>query len=177
SLSLLGGLIACGALMAYGVTEEVPIGSVGGSVTMKENGKALPGALVTLEPIYKGDDESPIRIRHTETNADGTFSIKGVVAGDYLLTISGQAHEMEQHPIRVAEGARTEKAFPLPPMKPYLETYASQHVYTPTEAPKFQVKGFYEKGDLTFTAFRLDIGKCPWYGNGRKNNFRCPGLS
>lgn len=158
-LSFLGGLVACGALMAYGVSEEVPIGSLSGKVTMKENGRPLPGAMVTVAPIYKGEPDSPIRIRRAETDKDGNFTVKNLVAGDYLVTLSGRAHEMGDHPVRVEEGKRTEKTFPLPPIKPYLEVYASQHVFTPEETPKFTVKGFFEKGDLAFTAYKLDIQK------------------
>ena len=52
-LSLLLGAALCVALLAAGVTQEVPMGALHGKLTMKENGKVLPKAFVTLE--YKGE--------------------------------------------------------------------------------------------------------------------------
>lgn len=164
----IAAMAAGGGLLAYGITEEVPIGGLQGKVLMKENGKPLPGALVTLEPIYTGDDESPLRIRRADTNKDGTFSLKNLRAGDYLLTITGDAHEMSREPVKVVEGKRKETTFHLKPIDPYLDLYVSQHVFTPAESPSFQVKGFFEKGDVTFTSYKLDMNKVLAAGNLRQ---------
>lgn len=168
SLGLVAGLGVCGALLAYGVTEEVPIGGLAGKVLMKENGRPLPGALVTLEPIYTGDDDSPLRIRKIDTNADGTFRLKSLRSGQYLLTITGDAHEMSREPINVTEGKSKDSTFRLDPMAPYLDLYVSQHVCTPNESPKFQIKGFFDKGDITFTSYKLDMNKVLEAGNLRQ---------
>lgn len=167
ALVLALGIGVCGGLLAYGVTEEVAVGGLSGKVVMKENGRPLPNAVVTLEPVYKGEDiDTPIRIHRAETDQDGSFRINGIVSADYLLTITGDAHSMSRKPVKVTEGKRSEGDFRLEPIDPYLDLYASQHVYTPQESPKFQVKGFFRKDvDVTFTAFKLDMKKVLSAGN------------
>lgn len=157
-LGLVGGLVACGALLAYGITEEVAIGGIEGVVTMKENGRPLPNALVTLEPVYR-DEDSPHRIRYIETDAEGKYRISGIVEGSYLLTVSGKAHSISRKPIRIEEGKRAEGTVELPPIAPYLDLYASQHVHAPTESPKLTLKGFFGDGDLKFSVYKLDFDK------------------
>lgn len=157
-LGLAVGVAVCGALLAYGVTEEVKVGGIGGSVAMLENGRALPKAWVTLEPVYN-DDESPVRIHHTETDTSGKFRISGVVAGDYLLTITGKAHEMSRTPVKIADGKVLAEDYKLKPTAPYLDLYASQRVFTPSEAPTFQLKGFFDKGGVKINAYKLDFNK------------------
>jgi len=153
--------------MAYGVREEVPIGSLAGKVVMKENGRPLPNALVTLEPIYKGEDvDTPVRIHRAETDSEGRFRLGNVRSADYLLTITGDAHEMSRESVHVGEGKMTETTYRLAPINPYLDLYASQHVFTPEESPKFQIKGFSPKGgNIAFRAFKLDMKQVLAYGN------------
>lgn len=163
-IGLVIGLVACGALLAYGITEEVAVGGIDGAITMKENGKPLPKALVTLEPIYT-DEDSPYRLRYAETDTNGKFRISGIVEGDYLMTVTGKAHSISRKPIKIVEGKRFDGTTALPPIPPYLDLYASQHVYSPQETPKMQIKGFFGKGDLRFSVFKLDFDKMVAKGN------------
>lgn len=157
-LGLLGGLVTCGALLAYGITEEVAFGGIEGTITMKENGQPLPKALVTLEPVYR-DEESPYRLRYAETDASGKFRISGIVEGEYLMTVTGKAHTLTRQPVRIVEGKRIDGTAALPPIPPYLDLYASQHIFSPQELPKMQLKGFVGKGELKFTVYRLNFDK------------------
>jgi len=163
-LGMTAGLAVCGALLAYGITEEVAVGAVEGAITMKENGKPLPKALVTLEPIYR-DEDSPYRLRYAETDTNGKFKISGIVEGDYLMTVTGKAHSISRKPIRISEGKRFDATTALPPIPPYLDLYASQHVYSPQETPKMQIKGFFGKGDLKFSVYKLNFEKVVSKGN------------
>jgi len=84
-------LLACAALplMGCGGSRAVP---VSGRVTL--NGKPLPNATVTFQPVPKGG----INIEPTsvgETNAQGEFTLKilgkdqpGAVVGEHLVSIS-----------------------------------------------------------------------------------------
>src|SRR5689334_18091121 len=95
-LSTLGlGVLLCIGLLAAGVTQEVPIGGLRGLVLMKENGKPLPKAAVTIE--YLGDD-SPDgkRFRTYTTDEHGQFNALRLVAGSYTIEIDARAHNAKR---------------------------------------------------------------------------------
>src|ERR1044072_9551354 len=70
--SLLLGPLLCIGLLAASVTEEVALGNLHGTLRMKENGKTLKGAWITL--IYRGGgNEETNKDRYFEGDADGTF--------------------------------------------------------------------------------------------------------
>ncbi|MBZ0213216.1 MAG: carboxypeptidase-like regulatory domain-containing protein, partial [Nitrospirae bacterium] len=83
------GVLGCLALLAQGVTEEVPRGGLTGTLTMSENGRPLPKAAVYLTEV-NGD-----RYRYVHTDDQGRFVFRNVVAGAYALSFSAKAHTAE----------------------------------------------------------------------------------
>lgn len=154
-LSLTVGLVLCGALLAQGITEEVPVGAVEGQITLAENGKPFGNALVTLDPLFSTLDGNE-RVRVTRTDGEGKYRFSSVVAGQYRVDVSAQAHSTpDELRFDVKEGASTPASIALKPVDPYLELYSEQKVFSPNEAPEFKVKGFAQAEDLTVTVYEL----------------------
>lgn len=152
--SLLTGLALCAALVAYGVTEEVPVGGVEGVVLMKENGKPLAKAMVTIRSPE--DSKTPMDPRLTVTDDQGKFRIRNVLAGTYKIEVSGKAHVLElKDDVIVPEGRPVILELEANPTERYLDLYASQRVFMPSESAELQIKGFVTTDDLKLSAYRL----------------------
>lgn len=152
--SLFTGLALFAALVAYGVTEEVPVGGVEGVVLMKENGKPLAKAMVTIRSPE--DSKTPAAPRMTITDDQGKFRIRNVLAGTYKIEVSGKAHVLEpKDDVVVPEGRPALLELEADPTERYLDLYASQRVFMPSESPELQVKGFVESEDLKLSGYRL----------------------
>lgn len=161
ALSLTLAIGAMGALLSYGITEEVPLTNVEGTLVMQENGKPLANALIELEPAVRGDEESPLRSRFVETDKDGLFRIGTVAAGNYTVQVSTNAHAVKRFYLELREGKAKKLDLKATPVDPFLDLYGSAHVFTPSETAKFELKGFFKtKTDsLKFKAFKLDFQK------------------
>src|SRR5690349_14648171 len=102
---LLGCLLAVG--LGCGSPKFVP---VSGKVTL--NGKALPGATVSFEPLGADDAPSSQPGSIGKTNADGAFTLKGiggqtgVVPGKHRvrIVVAGDGGDGDQRPARGAAG-------------------------------------------------------------------------
>jgi alpha-2-macroglobulin len=152
------------ALVGAGVTREAPIGRVAGTVTMRENGRALPNAEIVLRPIvepapdivFAGDKDRP-PYRYARTEEDGSFSVFNVAAGKYRLEAYGKAHEMKPIEVEVLEGRTNRFELVLEPRPPSLDLYASQHVFLPHEQVRWDLHGFVEAEEIRIETFRLGL--------------------
>lgn len=152
--SLLAGVLLCLALLAQGVTEEVPLGGVEGLVTMSENGRPLAGATVMLRPVVEAEYA---RIRSVETDSSGSFRLRNLPSGEYTVEAYAKAHSLGASRITVAEGAPTALQLDLRPQPPHLDLYASQRVFTPAEEPQFEAHGFADPDAIQVEVFSLDV--------------------
>ncbi|HEY3283351.1 MAG TPA: MG2 domain-containing protein [Armatimonadota bacterium] len=163
ALSLLVGLGLCIALLAQGVTEEVPLGAVRGTVVMAENGRPLPGATLYLRPkVKEGQQEDPTldpayrpRTRMLKSDAEGRFHLSRLLAGTYTLEASAKAHSLEEKTIQVAEGEPQPLTLTMKPQDPYLDLYENQHTYLPREAPALEVHGFEPHSEIALELRRV----------------------
>ncbi|AIE84482.1 MG2 domain-containing protein [Fimbriimonas ginsengisoli] len=158
AVGLLIGALFCGVLLSYGVTEEVPVGRVSGHLTMKENGKPLADAVVTLSLIGAPEEERP-RAKGVETKADGTFAFPPLPAGPYNLDISANEHHLKRQVVMVEEGKVQTLSLEATPNDPHLSLYASQRVFTPDETPKIELQGFVRSDEVKIAVYRLDVAK------------------
>jgi hypothetical protein len=162
-LSLIFGLIATLAIVGFGITAEVPVGIIKGTVVMQENGRPLQGAFVAITKLdANDDDESDDSIRtehHFRVNKSGAFVLRDVLAGDYKLEVSAKAHNIAKQMIKVAEGQPTVLDLEAKPVDPYLEMYASQRVYLPSETARIQLKGFDKGTSIHSHIYKLDFDK------------------
>lgn len=155
-LGLVLALLFCGALLSYGVTQEVPIGKFTGKVVMKENGKALANALVIVTLTGTPDEDRP-RLKGAETDKDGNFSFLNLPAGDYELEVSANQHNLYNQRVTVEEGKAVVKNLEANPVDPYLNLYASQKVFTPDETPRVELHGFVPDGKVDVWVYRLKV--------------------
>src|SRR5271166_1162913 len=94
-IPLVVGLVLCCVYMAYGVTQEAPIGVVEGTVTMQESGKLLAEAMVYLIPQPYDAEGEKRPTRTVESDEHGHFKLKAVATGSYLINASTAAHELK----------------------------------------------------------------------------------
>jgi uncharacterized protein YfaS (alpha-2-macroglobulin family) len=156
-LSLLAGIGFAGVLLAYGVTQEVPLGGVEGSLRMLENGKPLVKAMVTFTPMSDLDKEI-IRPRFKRTSEDGTFVFRDIPSGAYEMDVSAEHHEFKPRFVWIEEGKTTDlKAIDLKPVDPYLKLYASQRVFMPKEKPGLELHGFVDTDVVKIKVYQLGL--------------------
>ena len=160
-LSLLVGLLATFCFIEFGITEEVPVGTLSGAITMQENGRPLPKAFVTITRVDQDEqfeDEDITTEHHFMADKNGHFELRDMLAGQYKLEVSTKAHKFKQT-FNVPEGKTTSISIAAEPIDPYLEMYASQRVYLPQETPKVQVNGFSPADKIKTTIYKLDFDK------------------
>lgn len=158
---LLGPIFAAvfaGALFTYGIGQEIPVGRLKGRITMKENGRPLANALVTLSLVGQPDDERP-DVKGVETDENGNYVFAGLPAGDYTIGISANEHSGGPGRISIKEGQTKEAKFVAKPNEPHLELYASQRVFLPEEKPRVEISGFVPEKDVRLRVVRLDDQK------------------
>lgn len=157
-ISLVIGLLFCGILVTYGVTQETPVGRVTGKLTMKENGRPLAGEDVTLEAAWTGDDSPDSR--GVETEEDGSFSFRGVPAGSYYIRATTRSHRVKDFVIFVNEAKETAVNLAAEPDDPYLQLYCSQKVFTSDEKPKIELHGFLpNSSDVRIGLYKVSLNQ------------------
>ncbi|MBX3120339.1 MAG: carboxypeptidase regulatory-like domain-containing protein [Fimbriimonadaceae bacterium] len=162
-LAIAVAIAACFVLLAHGITREVPYGGLTGTVRMAENGKLLPNAVVYLradidwDRYWRGDlhlEEEPVTYS-AATNEEGRYYLGSVKAGRYLLDVRGDVHKIQDVRVEVKEGKPEAVDVELEPTDPYLEVYASQHVFTPGQAIEFNLHGFSKKETSEIRIYEL----------------------
>ena len=153
---LIFALVIAGAFLAYGISEEVPVGRVNGTVVMQENGRPIEDTLVTLTPIEEEKLAKPTR-RFVTSDENGKFSLQNVVAGIYKLEASASEHHLSDKFVTVSEGKPTELELKMEPSERYLTLYTSQHVFTPDEKPNVEVHGFIQEDKLQIVVRKLSL--------------------
>jgi len=158
TLGLVVAVLFCGMLLSYGVTQEVPIGRLGGKVVMQENGKPLKNALVIATYISTPDDDRP-RIKGVETDEEGNFAFRNLPAGEYQIEVTAKEHSMSDQKVTIEEGKTQTLDLKADPVDPYLTMYASQKVFTPDETPRVELHGFTHDPKVSVHVYRLDLDK------------------
>lgn len=155
ALSLVVGALLLLVMLALGITEETPLGSVRGSVRMSESGLPLPGAVVMLTSINTGPDAPKPRVAFADKA--GAFNFLNVPAGDYKIEASAKAHDLPSTWVSVQEGAPTPLDLELTPKDPELRIYSSQRVFFPDEPAQVEAHGFGLGDRLAVKVYKLDL--------------------
>lgn len=188
----IAGAAVLGALLissfAYGVTEEIPIGSVEGVVKMQEGANPpLPNAQVVLTPDFELPDSVKIRLV-TRTDKDGKFSFRNLPAGKYSASAYGKVHSNYSTQIFVIESETAKSEIIAENTGSALEMRLARRVVLPTEKPKFEVSGVTQQDKMSVAAYAVDTGALAktrsmtglveslTTGKSRKNPSELPGL-
>lgn len=159
--TILAVLLAFGLaafLLVQGVTQEVPIGGVHGRVTMLENGRPMPKALVTLTLQSTTEDEA-VQVRYAETNAKGEFTLRNVPTGTYDIDVSAQYHSLSTNVVEVKEGKPSELNLKMKPGDERLAMYASQRVFSHAETPEIELHGFVKTDSVAVDIRRVELAE------------------
>lgn len=154
--SLVVVLGLCTAMMAIGVTSEVGIGSVKGSTLMAETSRPLGDATVIFRPSFALPDNLS-GVRTVESKKDGSFAIANLPSGQYTVEAYTKAHTLERATVFVADGASTSLNLELQPNQPYIDLYASQHVFTPGEQATMQARGFAPEQQIDLSIYKVKL--------------------
>lgn len=130
------------ALMAFGVTKEIPVAPVTGAVTMFENKRPLPNAFVTFSPEEAQTLDGPSRDYTVRTDKEGKFRFRRLPAGNYNVWVRGTAHSVEQRMVTVLEATTNVLDFEAIPGKPSINTEFQTPVFLPDEQVKVKSSGY-----------------------------------
>lgn len=155
-LAILTAVGMAGALLSFGITEEVPVGGLAGKVTLKENGRTLEGAQVHITPTAESESEASRR-RVLKTDKDGRFEVPRLAAGDYTIYAYSKAHRLDERRVTITEGKPTVLELAMDPEDPRLTINASQKVFLPTEEPNFQADGFLPEEKMGIDIYKLNL--------------------
>lgn len=139
-LNALLALVVLFALLAYGVTEEQPVGSFRGTLLSPINRAPLKNVAVVLRPSVI-DDQYESLVRTVRTNEKGEFAFPAIPAGNYVMSAFGRAMSIERVPVEIVEGQTQVQDHVLECWVPQLDLDMAQHVFTPQEEPVVQIRG------------------------------------
>ena len=152
-LALALAILGAAGLLAYGIAQETPVGSLEGSVIARESGAPLQ-ADVTLTSVAKVDGDS--LYYSVKSREDGSFLLRNVATGAYKLDIQSKAHRMRATRILITEGATETLEADLEPDEPSLDLYIHQNVFTPGEAPQVTCHGFLDSDTINLRVYLVD---------------------
>ena len=156
-LSLAASILIAGAILAWGVYSEIPVGTLKGRVVAQESGVPISG-WVGLSST--SDIDGTRRRFGVQSADDGTFTFRRVPAGEYELGVDSKAHHMKPVRITIEEGRTQAFEAELLPDQPNLDLYVHQHIFTPDEKPQVTCQGFVPDSDyLSFRLFRVEPEK------------------
>jgi uncharacterized protein YfaS (alpha-2-macroglobulin family) len=157
-LSFVIGTIFAGMLIAFGINDEVRLGSLEGTVLMTENNKHLPGATVILRQLNEATGTYH-SFKTIKSDDQGAFDFGRVPAGSYSVESYAKAHSADEAKFSVREGEAKNYTVRMEPGEPYLRVFAPKHVYLPQAKPELTVEGFGQDPDLKITLFKVDFNK------------------
>ncbi|MHB9037230.1 MAG: alpha-2-macroglobulin family protein [Armatimonadota bacterium] len=145
-------IIGATALLAFGISQETPIGMLAGRVVALESGNPIP-AWINLSGKIDGEQ---VYFRK-QAKDDGTFSFTRLPVGTYKLEITGEAHHIRPMDITIVEGRTHRLEVELEPNKPFLDLFVHQHVFTPDEKPQVTSRGFVDSDNVTLDIYKVDL--------------------
>lgn len=129
-------------IFSVGVSTEVPLGHLRGTVTTEVGNHALGNAYVQLVPVsYLVDREIITKPITTSTNNKGEFLVKNIPAGVYSLVVESRYHQTKRRTVHIVEGATSDVALVGSPTIPHVELYVARHVVSPSAEPKITLHG------------------------------------
>ncbi|MBI4280036.1 MAG: carboxypeptidase regulatory-like domain-containing protein [Armatimonadetes bacterium] len=143
----MGAVVALAGIawvLAYALSQEIPVGGVQGQVTLASTGRPLGGARITVAPLETTGKERGIR--YARTGRDGRFALAQVAAGAYQVTAQIDAHAVQHAEITVVEGRTSQVTLTLAPAKLDLTLAQGRRLFTTAERAELPVRGYVDGG-------------------------------
>jgi len=146
-------LILAGAILAYAIGSETPVGSLRGKVIAQESGNPI-WARVKLQrqPEKDGRSES-----FQKESTDGTFRFVDIPAGEYTMSVECRYRHTPPIKIEVEEGKTVEIDVEVPPGDPFVDLYIHQHVFTPDERAQVTCRGYLKSSFLELDIYKVNL--------------------
>jgi uncharacterized protein YfaS (alpha-2-macroglobulin family) len=133
-------LLGIGLALAYAFSAETPTGRISGKVSLRDNGKPLEGADLTLEPL--GAEGQARRMRYAVSGEGGRFAFTHVPAGTYTISASSAAHTAQNQYVNVDEGETTQIFLEMTRSLPSLALREHQRVFGTREKASLSLSGY-----------------------------------
>lgn len=148
-------VIFAGGIFALGVKEEVPLGTLVGTVRLSENNQPLPNARLVLRSFTATDTEQQ-RTYYVRSDENGKFIFSRIPLGNYTIEAFTRAHSTRETLLYLTEG-KQEINVVLQPTTPFLEPVSGERVFTPDEQPSVTFDGFAPEDELKCEVYSIDL--------------------
>ena len=146
-------LILAGAILAYAISSETPVGSIKGKVIAQESGNPI-WAQVSLQ----GQTGKHGRYESFQKESkDGTFRFENIPAGEYTMSVECRYRQAPPIKVEVEEGKTVEIDVEVPPGSPFVDLYIHQHVFTPDERAQVTCRGYLESRTLDLSIYKVNL--------------------
>lgn len=152
-------------IVATGISRDLPVGRLEGTVVMQENGRALPGTVISIFPIQAGDSGLARRVA-LESDSNGKFVVPNLPAGVYSVSAYANNHNTnKKKSFRIVEGQTEKLTLKLEPSSERFELYAPQRAFLPNQAPGLQFSGFFPESSLSLRVAKISYDQLVKYPN------------
>lgn len=148
-------VVFAGGIFALGVKEEVPLGTLMGTVRLAENNQPLPHARLVLRSFSATDTEKQ-RAYYVRSDESGRFNFSHIPLGNYTIEAFTRAHSVRETLLQLTEG-KQEIDVVLQPSAPFLEPVSGERVFTPDEQPSVTFDGFAPEDELKCEIYSIDL--------------------
>ena len=143
--------LAAVLLTAYGVTEEVPLGTVKGVAVMADGGKPVANAEVHYENYVLSSGLEGLVTYRTVTDEEGRFQFRNVPQGYAVLRVYAPGYSAEAV-VDVGKETKEEKVA-LVWQGDDLQIATNQPVFSPNEVPQIVINGTTRREDVAIKVF------------------------
>lgn len=152
-------------IVATGISRDLPVGRLEGTILMKENGRPLPGTVISIFPVQAGDTGLTKRVA-LESGPEGEFVVPNLPAGVYTISAYANNHSTEKRKsFRIVEGQTEKLTLKLDPSSERFELYAPQRAFLPEQAPGLQFSGFFPQSSLSIRVAKISYEQLVKYPN------------
>ncbi|MDR7417847.1 MAG: MG2 domain-containing protein [Armatimonadota bacterium] len=126
--------------LAYGVSQQVPVGRLEGDVTQRGTSRPVSGARVVITPSDDGVTTARKPL-YALARPDGRFTLAHVPAGQYQVSAYLDAYTVEYAEVRIDEGRVAHVRLALDTARPELQLVGPRRLFTTRETVTLPLRG------------------------------------
>ena len=147
-----------GLVFSQGMSREIPLGRVTGVVVSKASGKPVKKATVVLvsdDAEYQSRFDVVVPRRVTRTDDEGRFYARNLPVGKYSVSAYSANYAENYLDTKVLAAQATDIKVELENNAPYVNLYAAQHVFMPSEAVELHLNGWVPAASADVALYKL----------------------